>query len=75
MMERFKKPVEMELKKLLVDEPEKQARATKLAKKIFQWLNEGGIDRIEEGLKQEVVSIEKAFAGQEEQIAKSLEER
>lgn len=74
-MERFEKLVTKEIRELLTDEPEKQARAVKLAKKIFQWLNEGGVDRIEEGLKQEVVTIEQDFERQEEQISENLEER
>lgn len=74
-MERFEKLVNKEIKELLAGEPDKQARATKLAKKIFQWLSEGGVGRIEEGLKQEVVAIEQAFERQEEQIAQDLEER
>jgi hypothetical protein len=74
-MERFEKLVREEVKKLLADEPDKQARAMKLAKKVFEWLDEGGVDRIEEGLKKEVSSIEKAFAGQEEKIAQGFEEK
>jgi len=74
-MERFENLVNKEVKELLADDPEKQARATNLAKKIFQWLNEGGVGRIEEGLKQEVVAIEKVFEKQEAQISEHLEER
>jgi DNA-directed RNA polymerase beta subunit len=74
-MEHFEKLVNKEVKELLADEPEKQARATAIAKKIFQWLDEGGVGRIEEGLKQEVVAIEKVFEKQEEKISEHLEER
>ncbi len=74
-MERFEKLVNNEVKGLLADEPEKQARAAALAKKIFQWLSEGGVGRIEEGLKQDVVAIEKVFEKQGEKISKHLEER
>ncbi|MDA2912542.1 hypothetical protein MYX77_01030 [Acidobacteriia bacterium AH_259_A11_L15] len=75
LMERFEKLVNKEIRELLAGEPDMQARAAKLAKKIFQWLNEGGVDRIEAGLKQEAVSIEKVFGGQEEKVAQDLEER
>jgi|GEM_PF-5871261 len=74
-MENFAKLVTKEVKELLADDPQKQVRATALAKKIFQWLDEGGVGRIEEGLKQEVVAIEKVFEKQEEQISAHLEER
>ena len=74
-MEHFENLVNKEVKELLADDPKKQARATALAKKIVQWLNEGGVGRIEEGLKQEVVAIEKLFERQEEQISEHLEER
>ena len=74
-MERFEKLVSKEIRELLQDEPEKQAQAVKLSRKIFQWLDEGGVDRIEERLKQEVVAIEKAFGEKEGHISQAVEER
>lgn len=74
-MERFEKLVAKEIKEQLAEDLEKQARATALTKKIFQWHSEGGISRIEEGLKQEVSAIEHGFERQEKKILDSLEER
>jgi len=74
-MEGFEKLVNREIRELQADEPAKQARALKLSRKIFRWLHEGGVDRIEEGLKQEVVAIEQAFAARERELAQEIEER
>jgi len=73
-MERFEKLVSKEIRDLLHDDPDRQAQALKLSRKIFQWLDEGGVDRIEERLKQEVVAIERTFAEKEGQISQAVEE-
>jgi hypothetical protein len=73
-MERFEKLVTKVIKEQLAEDLEKQARATALTKKIFQWLSEGGIGRIEEGLKQELLAIEQGFEKQEKKISDSLGE-
>lgn len=74
-MKRFARLIDKELIEILARAPDKQRRARKLAEQVFQWLAEGGVARVEEGLKEEVLSVERSFAARESKVAEDLERR